>query len=120
LDSIPLAECGEIVRPHLREKRLFISACSVANRNLARNIFPLSECNSVVGPATDIGFDDAAILWASFYHLMFKEDFKKMKGKNIELILQTLADTFNVILSYFAADNESPEGFKLELFSAQR
>ncbi len=38
LDEIPFARFGALLMPHLREKRLFVSACSVANNRLAKNV----------------------------------------------------------------------------------
>lgn len=33
-----------------------------------------SGCLSVLGPEGEINFDDAAIFWTAFYHLMFKKN----------------------------------------------
>jgi hypothetical protein len=74
LDPISFREFGELVKPHLRNRRLFLSACSVTNRPLADQVMPGSGCYSILGPDQDILFSDAAVLWASFYHVMFSAD----------------------------------------------
>lgn len=102
LDSISFRKFGQLMRPYLRNKRLFISACSAANSQLARNIIPSSGCISIIGPVTDVGFHDAAIIYASFYHLMFKKRASKMTRSDVTSILQKVADTFGISLNYFS------------------
>jgi hypothetical protein len=63
-----------LIKLYLKEKRLFVSACSAVNDDLAKEIIPNSRCYSLIGPRKDIRFHDAAIIWASFYHLNFKEN----------------------------------------------
>jgi len=55
-----------------------------------------SGCYSIVGPAREIGFDEAAVMWASFYHLMFKQNLKAMKSASLEDVLKRLSLTFGV------------------------
>jgi len=103
LDEIPFPRFGQLVRPYLRNKRLFVSACSAVNTQLARNVIPSSGCLSIIGPATDVEFRDAAIIYASFYHLIFKKTPKKMTRSDLITILQKVADTFEISLNYFSA-----------------
>jgi hypothetical protein len=81
LDPLPFRELSSIVNPYLLKRRIFVSACSAVNDNLARTIIPTSGCYSIVGPIDDIYFGHAAIIWASFYHLMFELDRKKDEEK---------------------------------------
>ncbi|WP_456473777.1 hypothetical protein [Candidatus Pyrohabitans sp.] len=111
LDELSFSKFGKLIRPHLTEKRLFISACSAVNDNLAREIFPNSKCYSLIGPREDILFHDAAIIWASFYHLIFKENPKAMSRRNILPILKKVTNTFEVSLNYFSI-NKSKKGYK--------
>ncbi len=71
LDTLSFEEFGGMVRPYLRGRRLFVSACSTVNKALALSIMPQSDCWSVIGPRGDIAFDDAVLMWASFsiWHL---------------------------------------------------
>lgn len=110
LDRIPFRKLGQLIRPYLRKKRLFISACSAVNSRLARNVIPSSGCISVIGPVIDIEFRDAAIIYASFYHLMFKKSPSKMTRGDVMSILQKVADTFEISLNYFSISKRY--GFK--------
>lgn len=110
LEPIPFPELKRIVRPYLSKKRLFLSACRAVNKNLARAIIPSSKCNSIIGFVKDVGFGDAAIIWASFYHLVFREDSDKMKRKDIAMTLQKVANAFGISLNYFSTSES--HGFK--------
>jgi len=112
LDRIPFRELGEIMSPFLEDKRLFISACSVVNDRLAKAIIPSSGCYSIIGPVEDVVFGDAAIVWASFYHLMFSLDDRKMKGDQILPTLRKLVRAFEVSLDYYSASRRSPAGYE--------
>lgn len=115
LDVIPYDELARLMNPYLCQKRLFISACSVVNKDLAKKMIPSSECVSIIGPAIDIGFNDAAIVWASFYHLVFKADRSKMGRKDITATLKKVAVTFKISLNYFSASKE--HGLKGDLIT---
>lgn len=105
LDQIPFSKLAEILCPYLEKKRLFISACSMTNRNLAKEIIPKSKCYSIVGPNRKIPFSDSAILWAAFYHLMFNISHKSMKRENILNTGQDIVNTFKVGLNYYSRSN---------------
>ena len=74
---------SKAVGSKLDGRRLFISACGATTRNLAECLFQEAECRSLAGPKSNINFDDAAIFWTSFYHLMFKREAKSMSTRNI-------------------------------------
>lgn len=101
LEEIGFAALGEILEFHLDRKRLFLSACSVVNNKLAEELIPKSDCISIIGPKNDIAFRDATIMWSSFYHLMFKDDSRKMLGKNVVENMQKVVNTFGEPLNYF-------------------
>jgi hypothetical protein len=113
LDALPFQEFAMMINPYLNEKRLFVSACSAVNEYLAEAVIPNSDCYSLIGPINKIGFHDAAITLASFYHLMFKEDPNAIKRKNIKPTLQNIVDTFGESLNYFSASKTSPYYKKL-------
>lgn len=112
LDQLPFPELGRIINPFLAGRRVFVSACHAVNRDLARAIIPSSGCYSVVGPIDDIYFGHAAIIWASFYHLMFELDRKKMKRREMLNTLTKLVQMFDVPLDYFSISKKSPNGYK--------
>src|SRR5438105_1555508 len=71
-DRLSFAELGDILRPFLKRRRVFFSACKMAKKPLAVQLLSRSECYSVMGPSKNVAFADAALLWSSFYHLMFR------------------------------------------------
>ena len=102
LDKLPFSGFAELVKPYLNDKRLFVSACSAVNDDLAGHIIPNSGCYSLIGPISEIGFHDAAIVWASFYHLMFKENPNAMKRIDILPTLKNVVNTFGISLNYYS------------------
>ncbi len=111
LDTIEFAELAAMLKPHLENRRLFVSACSMTSENLAGLIMPDSGCNSILGPDQDIQFSDAAILWASLYHVMFAADASVMKRKVLRAKAQEVANMYRVRLKYFA-HNSGPKGYE--------
>lgn len=105
-DDIDYDELGEILTPHLKNRRLFLSACSMVHQTMAKAIIPATGCYSIVGPKRDIRFTDAAVVWASIYHLMFTKNDTAMKRSVLKSRLMGVSELFDVELSYFsAADN---------------
>jgi hypothetical protein len=113
IDEISFEELGNILEPNLYKKRLFLSACSVVNKKLAEQIIPKTQCYSIIGPKNDIAFRDAAIMWASFYHLMFKKNSKKMLREGLIENMQKVVNTFDEPLNYFSISKS--QGFKNDL-----
>lgn len=111
LDKIELRLFGDIVKPYLNKKRLFISACLAANEALAEAIFPNSSCLSLIGPRSKPQFRDAAIFWASFYHLAFRTCARFMTKEIIGDKLETLMNTFKIRLNYYYRDNQAKGEF---------
>jgi len=101
IDTIPFAELQKMLCPVLNGNRLFLSACSMTNRSLAKKILLNSKCFSIVGPENKVNFNDAAILWASFYHLMFKSNARVMKHLKVKENVQEVASIFNVYMNYY-------------------
>jgi hypothetical protein len=114
LDTIPFEQLGEILKPNLYKKRLFISACEMANEDLAKAIIPDSGCYSIIGPSEPVAFSDAAILWASFYHLIFNYDAEAIKREGIIKYCQRIVNLFGVPLNYYSSSRSNKRGFKLE------
>lgn len=112
LDEISFQELGLIIQGALDKKRLFISACSVMNKNLAKEILPLTECYSIIGPSRDIYMDDAVIFWSSFYQLIFKKNPKRIIKSTLEKTLIKLIDTFEFPIKYYSNSKNSKSGWK--------
>jgi hypothetical protein len=114
LDAIPFVELGPILRPHLRNRRLFLSAYSMSNQFLARQLMPKSGCYSVLGPRNEILFRTAPILWASLYHVMFSADDATMKHAVLRVKAQEVANMFRVQLNFIRRKNEASEGYVIQ------
>ena len=111
LDRLTFDDFAADVTPYLNKRRLFMSACAVVNKNLARAMLHGSQCYSLVGPAKSIYFDDAALMWASFYHLMFRNYATSMNEHAIKVALAKIHDTFQVPFTYYKPIKKRP-GYK--------
>ncbi|MFZ0034910.1 MAG: hypothetical protein WAK60_07995 [Sedimentisphaerales bacterium] len=112
LDKLSFSNFSSIIKPYLKKKRLFISACSSTNDQLASMIMPLSGCFSIIGPSEDIAFNDAAIAWAAFYHLIFKENPRSTKRSIIKPALTNISNSFRIPFNYYSTDSGYPIGYK--------
>lgn len=110
-DEVSYANLGKMLRPFLRNRRVFVSACQMASEALAKELFPNSGCYSLIGPKKSIAFDSAAAFWISFYHLMFKADEWKMKRTNLQRSVTELSELYEEPINYFAASRKSDRGF---------
>jgi len=113
LDRIPFSDLSPILRPHLRDRRLFVSACSMTNDALAKHLMPQSGCYSILGPEKTIDFKDAAIFWASLYHVLFTADSSVMKHEMIRVKAKQTASMYRVRLNYIRRDKASEKGYAL-------
>ena len=111
LDTIPITLLAEILIPHLNKRRLFLSACSLASDPLAGLVMPASGCTSMLGPCKDVFFSDAAILWASLYHVMFAWDSASMKGTVLRKNAQAVSDMYHVPMNYYGRDRQTERGY---------
>jgi hypothetical protein len=120
LDPLPFPEFGNMVKPYLKHRRLFISACSSVNDYFASSIMPGSGCYSILGPQKDIRLSDAAILWASFYHVMFAADSEAMRHAVIRTKAQELANIYRVPLTLVNHKQSHAKGYTLRTVSPQK
>jgi hypothetical protein len=100
LDPLPFADLGSILRPAVKDRRLFVSACEAVNDDLADAIMRPGGCRSIVGSTVGIRYDVAAVMWASFYQLMFEANPKAMSTSDIRATLMKLAATFDVEMRF--------------------
>lgn len=101
-DEINFDKLAAILNPHLKDRRLFLSACSMVHEDLARAIIPHSDCYSVVGPIKGINFSEAAVVWVSIYHLMFAENSRKMVHGTLKKRLLGVCKLFDVKFNYYS------------------
>jgi len=103
-DRISFPELGQILRPHLHRRRVFLSACEMATKKLADELLLHgSGCYSMIGPSEEVYFSDAALLWSSFYHLVFRTNDEVMKRRWVLKHLQSTSTLFGVRMNYFSA-----------------
>jgi hypothetical protein len=109
-----MQELCRMLRPHLAKRRVFFSACGLVTKKFAAELLPGSKCYSVIGPSDTLSFGEAAIFWASFYHLMTKGKLrnnryvrpKSMKQRTIAPRVTQLSSLFDVEMKYFCASRK--------------
>ena len=111
-DDVEYPELGKMLRPHLRGRRVFVSACKMANGTLAKELFRDSGLLSLTGPQKNIYMDNAAAFWVSFYHLMFKIDSRGMKKENLRKTVGKLSEIYNEPMNCFLAERKRKYGFE--------
>jgi len=102
LDTISYLELGNILTPLIKDKRIFLSACSSVNHHIAAAVIPKGQCYSIIGPTNDIEFRDATIVWSSFYHLMFSANSKNMMREDLIKNIQKIVNTFEQPMTYYS------------------
>jgi hypothetical protein len=95
LDSVGYTDFAAIFRGRLKNRRLFVSACSAGNPLFAEVVGGTNkELISVAAPAKDIQFDHAVAFWSSFYVKTFSMNTKSMNSDRIVVVLKPLAALF--------------------------
>ena len=103
-----------LIHDKLANTRVFISACEAVNHRLADLLIPSSRCYSLIGPYEPINFNDAAIIWASYYYLAFKNDQKVMDRRFIIRTFLVLTKLYQIKLNYYSISRS--KGSKLRKF----
>lgn len=119
LETVSFTQFGKMFGPFLKNRRVFLSACSVAQPKLARELFKKyhSAPYSVTGPCEDIGLSDAAVTWASVYNLLFRDGAEAIKGKHLRDYLNQLCKLNGVRYVHFGRITSKPyyKDFELPL-----
>jgi len=110
-DYVSYEELGEMLGPCLGRRRVFVSACKMANATCAKALLKDTGCFSLVGPAKTINIDDAAAFWITFYHLMFKVDSRVMKHRDVDYYVKELAALFREPMCYYRKSVSDARGF---------
>ena len=110
-EEIDYDELADLLAPHLKGKRLFLSACSMVHDDMAKEIIPKTDCYSVVGPKEDIEFSAAAVFWPAIYHLMFSHNGRAMKHPELKDNLKRVANLFNVQIGYYSRSKKLKRGY---------
>jgi hypothetical protein len=115
MDYISFEDLEIIMGPHLKYRRLFLSACKAACFAMAEYFIPRHHCYSIMGAADTIDYDKAAIFWSAYYYLMYRDDQQRMWQRNIIPTLQNITRTFSDALNYFSIINERNPKSKFSL-----
>jgi len=110
-EEIDFDELSDLLKPHLKNKRLFLSACAMVHEDFASHLIPNTGCYSLVGPTDDINFHDAAIFWASVYHLMFSRDSERFTRNNLKKMLEQASKLFEVNIRFFSKVSKGKRGY---------
>lgn len=102
LDNLFYYELAELVGPYLKSRRLFVSACEVANFNFAKEFIPKHKCFSVIGSPMKIDIPQSAIFWSSFYYLIYEANENKMKQRDLIKVIEKLAQLFKMPINYYS------------------
>ncbi|WLH46254.1 hypothetical protein [Pseudomonas beijingensis] len=110
-NEISYSELAKILAPHLKKRRLFLSACSMIHDNFLSALFPTTKCISVVGPREVINFSDAAVTWPAIYHLMFSENTDGMRRSHLKAQLAHVRALFKIDLAYYSKSTKKKCGY---------
>ncbi len=117
LETISYGEFAALFSGHLKNRRLFLSACSTGNPTFAR---ALREKNkgmySIAAPTNDIEFRHAAALWGAFYVRLFSVDSDGMKSREINFALTQMCGLFDIqfFWTWYDAKNDEWKEMILE------
>jgi hypothetical protein len=100
-EDIPTEVFAGMLAPHLRGRRLFLSACLAGNSKFAKALIPSTGCLSILAPEDSIRFDDAAIFWTTFYHLRFKANSDRMVRADVIDTAKTCAKLIDERFRFF-------------------
>ncbi|MGH6922847.1 MAG: hypothetical protein ACRED5_03660 [Propylenella sp.] len=110
-EGLDFERLAGMLAPCLDGRRVFVSACEMANEALAARLLNGTGCLSLIGPQRDIRFDDAAAFWVSFYHLVFRADELKMRRETLQRRITELSAIFEEPINYFASSRSRKKGF---------
>jgi hypothetical protein len=101
LDSVSYKDFAKIFEGKLKDRRLFVSACSAGNEMFAELVGSKNmDVISVAAPSTDIRFDHAVAFWTSFYVKTFSQNSKSMNSSRIVEVAKPLAALFSAPLHF--------------------
>jgi hypothetical protein len=108
LDVVSFQDYADIIGSVIDDRRLFLSACSIAQPKLAEAVFKKARPYSITGPSEDIEFSDAAIVWGALYRLLFKNDPQAIEGGVVRNYLTKLCELHDVKFVHFGRTKGRP------------
>ncbi len=96
-DQLTYPEVGKIFARHLKERRVFLSACELGNELFSTCIASGNKgMHSIVAPAEKIFFDHAAAIWGAFYISIFSHNSNSLRSAEIRARIDLLCQLFPV------------------------
>lgn len=106
LDSVSYQDFAKIFEKKLKDRRLFVSACSAGNEMFAELVGAKNaDVISIAAPSTEIRFDHAVAFWTSFYVKTFSLNSRSMNSGRIVEVAKPLTALFSAPL-HFSKRNE--------------
>lgn len=101
LDSVSYQEFAKMFDGRLKNRRLFVSACSAGNPMFAEIVHARNKhIISVAAPIESIRFDHAVAFWSAFYVKSFSMNAQSMHSGRIVEVLRSLAVLFGEPIHY--------------------
>lgn len=109
-DDVSFKRFAAIFAGLLHERRVFLSACEIAQRELAQRLFDAYETApySATGPCEEIEISTLAAIWASLYDLLFRKEGATVAGLDIRKYLRVLCNLNDVRFRYFGRLQTAP------------
>lgn len=104
-DEITNSKFESISKDVLKNRRIFLSACKAANRDLAARLVSKNNAYSLLGVPINLRFDKSALFWPCFYHLINEIDASKMRREDIVETVKKCVNLFNIPVNYYAKSN---------------
>ena len=95
------SEFVDIIKNHLMDIRVFISACKGGNRELSGKIIK-HGATSAIGIPLNVSFDKTTLFWPSFYHVINEHNIDAMKRVDIIGFLEACSGLFKVPINYYS------------------
>lgn len=93
---------ADIFERKLNNRRLFISGCSLGNKQLAEKTFIKSGgMYSLTAPIREVFFDQTTSFWPAFYYMMHAWDSSNMKKHRLQYVLNHLTSVFEISLAHY-------------------
>ncbi|WP_157644862.1 hypothetical protein [Burkholderia ubonensis] len=101
LESVSYQDFAKIFAGKLKNRRLFVSACSAGNEMFAEMVGSRNDdVISIAAPSTDIRFDHAVAFWTSLYVKTFSLNSNSMNSARIIEVARPLVALFSAPLHF--------------------
>lgn len=111
LEDLAISDIQQLLSPVLSGRRVFFSACEVVTQELARALLKGTGCYSLVGPGKTVYFDEAAVYWAAFYHVMLRREAMGMTHSKIFQAACDLQQLMGMRMRYYRASKRDANGY---------